>query len=182
EGVRRIGERDVQLVTARIAELAQGALRVLAAAYREVDEDGINDAGAESIEQGRVFVGLAGMYDPPRPEAREAVARCHSAGIRVVMITGDHQQTAMAVAHELGIARGGGLALAGMELDHLSDEELRQRVSDVAVYARVSAEHKLRIVRAWKAAGAVIAMTGDGVNDAPAIKGADIGLAMGRSG
>ncbi len=182
EGVRQISERDVQLVTARIAELTQSALRVLAAAYREIDEAEIRDAEAESIEQRLVFVGLAGMYDPPRPEAREAIARCHSAGIRVVMITGDHQQTALAVAHELGIARDGDVALAGVELDHLSDEELRQRVSDVAVYARVSAEHKLRIVRAWKAAGAVIAMTGDGVNDAPAIKGADIGIAMGKSG
>jgi len=182
EGVRQISERDVQLITARIAELTQSALRVLAAAFREIDETEISDAEAESIEQRLVFVGLAGMYDPPRPEAREAVARCHSAGIRVVMITGDHQQTALAVARELGIARDGDVALAGLELDHLSDEELRQRVTDVAVYARVSAAHKLRIVRAWKAAGAVIAMTGDGVNDAPAIKGADIGIAMGKSG
>jgi P-type Ca2+ transporter type 2C len=182
EGVRPLNERDAQLITARIAELAQGALRVLAAAYREVDEAESRAADAESVEQRLVFVGLAGMYDPPRPEAREAVARCHSAGIRVVMITGDHQQTAMAVARELGIARGGEVALTGLELDHLSDEDLRRRVSEVAVYARVSAAHKLRIVRAWQAAGAVIAMTGDGVNDAPAIKGADIGIAMGRSG
>ncbi|HZS04763.1 MAG TPA: cation-translocating P-type ATPase [Blastocatellia bacterium] len=182
EGVRQISGHDVQLVTARIADMAQGALRVLAAAYREVDEEEIRDAEADGIERRLVFVGLAGMYDPPRPEAREAVSRCHGAGIRVVMITGDHQQTAMAVARELGIARSDEGVLTGLELDHLSDDELKQRVTGVAVYARVSAEHKLRIVRAWKAAGAVIAMTGDGVNDAPAIKGADIGIAMGKSG
>lgn len=182
EGVRQLNERDVQLITARIADMAQGALRVLAAAYREVDEAEIKHAEADNIEQGLVFVGLAGMYDPPRPEARAAIARCHSAGIRVVMITGDHQQTALAVAQELGIVHTGDAALTGLELDQLSDKELRQRVQAVAVYARVSAAHKLKVVRAWQAAGAVIAMTGDGVNDAPAIKGADIGIAMGRSG
>jgi Ca2+-transporting ATPase len=113
---------------------------------------------------------------------KEAVAKCRAAGIRVVMITGDHPQTAMSIARELGIARSGDLALAAAELDSLSDEQLRERVRKVAVYARVTAEHKLRIVRAWKENDAVVAMTGDGVNDAPAIKGADIGIAMGRSG
>jgi Ca2+-transporting ATPase len=122
------------------------------------------------------------MQDPPRPEAKEAVAKCHAAGIRVVMITGDHPHTAMAIARELGIAADGNLALTGVELDKLSDDELRQRSQKTAVYARVTAAHKLRIVHAWKANDAVVAMTGDGVNDAPAIKGADIGIAMGRSG
>jgi P-type Ca2+ transporter type 2C len=181
-GVRPISARDVQQVSTKLAEMTESALRVLAAAYREVEAEKIKDAEADSIERGLTFVGLAGMYDPPRSEARAAVSRCHSAGIRVVLITGDHQQTAMAVARELGIARASAVALTGLELDHLSDTDLRRRVTEVAVYARVSAAHKLRIVRAWKAVGAVIAMTGDGVNDAPAIKGADIGIAMGKSG
>ena len=182
DGVRPISASDVQQISTRLAEMTESALRVLAAAYRETDAEEIKDAEADSIERGLIFVGLAGMHDPPRAEAKVAVARCHSAGIRVVLITGDHHQTAMAIARELGIARADEVALTGLELDHLSDTDLRQRVAAVAVYARVSAEHKLRIVRAWKASGAVIAMTGDGVNDAPAIKGADIGIAMGKSG
>jgi Ca2+-transporting ATPase len=140
------------------------------------------DLTAEEVERDLVFAGLAGMYDPPRPEAKDAVAKCRAAGIRVVMITGDHPHTAMAIARELGIAADGDLALTGVELDKLSDNELRQRAPKTAVYARVTAAHKLRIVHAWKANDAVVAMTGDGVNDAPAIKGADIGIAMGRSG
>jgi Ca2+-transporting ATPase len=122
------------------------------------------------------------MYDPPRQEVKAAVAKCKSAGIRVVMITGDHPKTALAIARELGIAKPEDVALSGIELDRLSDEELRQRAPRVAVYARVTAEHKLRIIRAWRANEAVVAMTGDGVNDAPAIKGSEIGIAMGRSG
>jgi len=122
------------------------------------------------------------MYDPPRPEAKTAVAKCIAAGIRVVMITGDHPETATAIAREIGIASTHDVAITGVELDKLSDTELRQRVPTIGVYARVTAEHKLRIIRAWKANGAVVAMTGDGVNDAPAIKGADIGIAMGQSG
>ena len=142
----------------------------------------VADLTAEEVERDLVFVGLAGMYDPPRSEAKKAVAKCRAAGIRVVMITGDHPHTAMAVARELGIAADGDLALTGVELDKLSEDELRQRAPKTAVYARVTAAHKLRIVHAWKANDAVVAMTGDGVNDAPAIKGADIGIAMGRSG
>ena len=122
------------------------------------------------------------MYDPPRQEAKDAVAKCRAAGIRVVMITGDHPHTATAIAREIGIASAEDLAIAGVELDKMSDDELRKRVPKIAVYARVTAEHKLRIIRAWKANDAVVAMTGDGVNDAPAIKGADIGIAMGKSG
>ncbi|HEX5082573.1 MAG TPA: cation-translocating P-type ATPase, partial [Blastocatellia bacterium] len=181
-GVRPINDLDRQLVTGAITDMAQGALRVLAAAYRDLDEDEIEGAEAEDIERDLVFVGLAGMYDPPRPEVKDAVARSRGAGIRVVMITGDHPHTAMAVARDLGIAGDNDAALTGPELDKLSDDELRRRASHVAVYARVSAEHKLRIVRAWRALGGVIAMTGDGVNDAPAIKGADIGIAMGKTG
>ena len=136
---------------------------------------------AETVERDLIFVGLTGLYDPPRPEAKDAVAKCHAAGIRVVMITGDQPRTAIAIARELGIADDA-KALSGIELDELTDDMLRERVPSIAVYARVSAEHKLRIVRAWQANDAVVAMTGDGVNDAPAIKGADIGIAMGRSG
>jgi Ca2+-transporting ATPase len=122
------------------------------------------------------------MMDPPREEAKNAVRRCLEAGVRPVMITGDHPGTALAVARELHIAREGDDALTGAELDTLSDEELAGHVVGVAVYARVSAEHKLRVVRAWKARGQVVAMTGDGVNDAPAVQAADIGIAMGLSG
>jgi Ca2+-transporting ATPase len=137
---------------------------------------------ADAVERDMVFVGLAGMYDPPRAEAKEAVAKCHNAGIRVVMITGDHPRTALAIARELGIAGPNDESLTGVELDALDDAALRDRASRAVVYARVTAAHKLRIVRAWKSRGAVVAMTGDGVNDAPAIKGADIGVAMGRTG
>jgi Ca2+-transporting ATPase len=129
-----------------------------------------------------VFVGLSGMSDPPRQEAKEAVAKCRAAGIHVVMITGDHPHTATAIAREIGIASDDDMAITGVELDKMTDDELRQRAPKIAVYARVTAEHKLRIIRAWKVNDAVVAMTGDGVNDAPAIKGADIGIAMGRSG
>lgn len=182
EGVRPISEADRQFVTEKIATMALGALRVLAAAYRDVDVTETNKEKVDDIERGLVFAGLAGMYDPPRAEVRDAVSRCRSAGIRVVMITGDHPHTALAVARELGIAESADLALSGKDLDQLSDSEVQERVPQTVVYARVSAAHKLRIVRAWKGEGAVIAMTGDGVNDAPAIKGADIGIAMGKTG
>jgi Ca2+-transporting ATPase len=182
EGVRPITDDDRRRVTDTIAGMALGALRVLAAGYRTAERRELEDPQADTLERDLVFVGLVGMYDPPRPEAKAAVAECHRAGIRVVMITGDHPHTALAVARELGIASGQEAAISGSELDVMSDEELRKKVSEVAVYARVTAEHKLRIVRAWRAQGGIVAMTGDGVNDAPAIKGADIGIAMGRSG
>jgi Ca2+-transporting ATPase len=181
-GVRAINDADRNEITAQNAAMATRSLRVLGSAYRDLDPASPDELTAEEVERDLVFVGLTGMYDPPRPEVKDAVTKCRAAGIRVVMITGDHPQTAMAIARELGIATSGDVALATADLDRLSDDELRERAPHVAVYARVTAEHKLRIIRAWKANGAVVAMTGDGVNDAPAIKGADIGIAMGRSG
>jgi P-type Ca2+ transporter type 2C len=161
--------------------MAQQALRVLGSLSR-LGREFPPRITPEEVERDLVFVGLAGMYDPRRAEAKEAVAKCRAAGIRVVMITGDHPHTATAIARELGIASDDNVAVAGVELDKMSDDDLRQQAPQVDVYARVTAEHKLRIVRAWKANDAVVAMTRDGVNDAPAIKGADIGIATGRSG
>jgi Ca2+-transporting ATPase len=172
------GERRRAIARA-IAELAGRALRVLGMAYRRHDDPG----AGQYPEADLVFAGLVGMIDPPREEAKEAVRRCRAAGIRPVMITGDHPATALAVARELGIAAATDEpALTGRELDELSDADLAARVDRIPVYARVSAEHKLRVVRAWKARGEVVAMTGDGVNDAPAVKAADIGIAMGLTG
>jgi Ca2+-transporting ATPase len=182
EGVRPLTDADRAEIATQNSMLAAQALRVLGSAQRDLDTASPEQLKAEEVERDLVFVGLTGMYDPPRTEAKEAIVKCRSAGIRVVMITGDHPHTAAAIARELGIATGDAVALSGAELDQLSEEELHQRVTQIAVYARVTAAHKLRIVRAWKASGAVVAMTGDGVNDAPAIKGADIGIAMGRSG
>ena len=181
-GIRSLTDQDRQSIVAQNAAMAQQALRVLGSAYRDVDNASPAELTVDVAERDLVFVGLAGMYDPPRQEAKDAVAKCRAAGIRVVMITGDHPHTASAIARELGIASGEDVAIAGAELDKMSDDELRQRAPKIAVYARVTAQHKLRIVRAWRANDAVVAMTGDGVNDAPAIKGADIGIAMGRSG
>ncbi len=181
DGVHRLEDRDKVGIEAIQGELSGRGLRVLAAAYRDVD-GGASVETADEAERELVFAGLVGMHDPPRAEAKEAVARCRAAGIRVVMITGDHPQTARAVAAELGIPDCGDDALTGRALSDLTDEGLSERVARTAVYARVTAEHKLRIVRAWQARGGVVAMTGDGVNDAPALKGADIGVAMGRTG
>jgi P-type Ca2+ transporter type 2C len=175
-------DEDRQHIVAHNTAMAQQALRVLGSAYRDMDHASPADLTADAVEHDLVFVGLTGMYDPPRPEGKHAVARCRAAGIRVVMITGDHPGTATAIARELGIAAADNVAVAGVELDTMSDDELRKRVPKIAVYARVTAAHKLRIIRALKANEAVVAMTGDGVNDAPAIKGADIGIAMGKAG
>jgi P-type Ca2+ transporter type 2C len=180
-GSRPLTEQDRERILTQTSAMAKQALRVLGSAYRDLDNVAPADFTAKAVERDLVFVGLTGMYDPPRQEAKEAVARCRAAGIRVVMITGDHPHTAAAIAHELGIASDAA-AVTGVELNDMSDDELRRRAPDVAVYARVTSEHKLRIIRAWKASDAVVAMTGDGVNDAPAIKGADIGIAMGKSG
>ncbi len=181
DGIRPLTLPDREKLLAHASAMAKRALRVLGSAYRELQGPLRPDATADSVERDLVFVGLSGMYDPPRKEAKAAVARCRSAGIRVVMITGDHPDTATAIARQLGISDGA-TATTGTALEALTPEQLRRRVDEVDVYARVTAEHKLRIVRALKANGAVVAMTGDGVNDAPAIKGADIGIAMGKSG
>ncbi len=181
-GVRPLTDDDRKQIEAQNAAMAQQALRVLGSAFRDLEHAPPESLTVDSVEQNLVFVGLTGMYDPPRQEAKEAVARCGSAGIRVVMITGDHPHTAAAIARELGIASGENVAVTGADLDKMSEDDLKRRAPDVAVYARVTAEHKLRIIRAWKANDAVVAMTGDGVNDAPAIKGADIGIAMGKAG
>jgi Ca2+-transporting ATPase len=175
-------DEDRQTIVEQNAAMAQQAMRVLGSAYRDLDNAESSQLTADTVEYDLVFVGLSGMVDPPRQEAKAAVAKCRAAGIRVVMITGDHPHTATAIAREIGIASDEDTAVAGIELDKLSDDELRQRIATIAVYARVTAEHKLRIIRAWKANDAVVAMTGDGVNDAPAIKGADIGIAMGKAG
>jgi Ca2+-transporting ATPase len=161
------------------ADMASRALRVLALAYREHPSRRSDELYAE---QELVFAGVAGMMDPPREEVKDAIDRCRSAGIRTVMITGDHPSTGLAIARELGILIRGDAALTGADLDALTDDGLARRVGGVAVYARVTAEHKLRIVRALRAGGEVVAMTGDGVNDAPAVDEADIGIAMGVAG
>jgi Ca2+-transporting ATPase len=161
-------------------EMASQALRVLGMAYKPISEQ-LTEYNKERVENNLVFVGLVGMIDPPREEVKEAVALCEQAGIKTVMITGDHKLTAMAIAKELGIMKSG-LAFTGRELDNINDEEFEKIVENVSVYARVSPEHKLRIVRALKKKGHVVAMTGDGVNDAPALKQADIGVAMGITG
>ena len=180
------GERELTPALQRRAAaaneaMAQRALRVLAVARRDLPAlPAGTDTG--SLEKGLTLVGLVGMMDPPRPEVKGAVARCFTAGIRPVMITGDHRLTALAVARQLGMLRPGDLALTGEELDFLPQDLLEREVEKFSVYARVTPEHKMRIVRAWQKRGQVVAMTGDGVNDAPALKAADIGCAMGRSG
>ena len=167
---------------ARVAEaMGERALRVLALAYKEIDK--LPDAPKpEELENGLTFLGLVGMIDPPRPEVKDAVAVCRGAGIRPVMITGDHVVTASAIARELGILGEGDLAITGPQLDAMTDRELDAQVEQIAVYARVSPENKIRIVKAWQRKEKVVAMTGDGVNDAPALKAADIGCAMGITG
>jgi Ca2+-transporting ATPase len=173
--VRPLTAEDRKVILGQTSEMAGRALRVIASAYSDLEDR------STGFERNLVFVGLTGMYDPPRPEGKQAIAKCQGAGIKVVMITGDHPATAIAIARELGIDAGG-IALTGAELEKMSVAELQRRALEVRVYARVTAEHKLRIVRAMQANGAVVAMTGDGVNDAPAIKGADIGIAMGKTG
>lgn len=169
--------------TARVVteEMSADALRVLAIAYKEIDAIPEKPT-SEELENGLTLMGLVGMIDPPRPEAKMAVATCRKAGIKPVMITGDHVVTASAIARELGILQDGDQAITGAELDAMTDTELDNRVEDISVYARVSPENKIRIVKAWQRKGQVVSMTGDGVNDAPALKAADIGCAMGITG
>ena len=161
--------------------MSRDALRVLAVGYKEIDVIPENPT-SEELENGLTFMGLVGMIDPPRPEAKDAVAICRKAGIKPVMITGDHVVTASAIAKELGILLEGDRAITGAELDAMTDTELDAQVEQISVYARVSPENKIRIVKAWQRKGQVVSMTGDGVNDAPALKAADIGCAMGITG
>ncbi|MGM1046754.1 MAG: cation-translocating P-type ATPase [Bacillota bacterium] len=162
-------------------QFAEQALRVLALGYKHYEELP-EQLDAAELEQGLRFAGLVGMIDPPRPESKAAVQAAMDAGIKTVMITGDHMATASAIAREIGILKEGDLAISGAELERMSDEELKQKVRHISVYGRVSPEDKIRIVQAWQANGEVVAMTGDGVNDAPALKAADVGTAMGITG
>ena len=162
-------------------EMSENALRVLAIACKTVDAVPENPT-SEELENGLTFLGLVGMIDPPRPECKVAVATCRRAGIKPVMITGDHVVTASAIARELGILEEGDMAITGAQLDAMNDSELDATVEKISVYARVSPENKIRIVKAWQRKGQVVSMTGDGVNDAPALKAADIGCAMGITG
>lgn len=177
--VRPLTELDRNFITQSAAVMAQEALRVLAVAKRSLHD---GNGTADEVEEEMIFLGLFGLQDPPRAEAKSAVARCRSAGIKTVMITGDHPDTAAAIARELGILTEDDKVITGRKLVQLSDADLAALVPSTAVYARVTAEDKLRIVRAWKAGNQVVAMTGDGVNDAPALKEASIGIAMGKSG
>ena len=161
--------------------MAKDALRILAFAYKEIDHMPSKEE-METIESNLTFIGMVGMIDPPREEAKKAVEKCKTAGIKTVMITGDHKITAIAIAKKLGILENEDEALTGLELDQISDEQLIKDIRKYSVYARVSPEHKVRIVKAWQANGEVVAMTGDGVNDSPALKTSDIGCAMGKVG
>ena len=179
DGVRPLTEEDREKIMQVNNDLSEQGLRVLAFGYRELDcvrELSLDD------EQGYVFIGLISMIDPPRPESVAAVADAKRAGIRTVMITGDHKVTATAIAKRIGIFEEGDLAVSGPELEQMTDEELDRKLAHISVYARVSPEHKIRIVTAWQRRGQIVAMTGDGVNDAPALKQADIGVAMGITG
>jgi Ca2+-transporting ATPase len=180
DAIRELNDEERSVILKHNETMAGDALRVLALAYREFADHAPENE--DELESEMIFLGLVGMMDPPRVEAQEAVKTCKQVGIRSVMVTGDHQLTATAIARELGIHRTGDLVVSGEELARLSDSELAKIVERVTVYARVSPMDKLKIVRAWKARGQIVAMTGDGVNDAPALKHADIGVAMGGTG
>ncbi len=180
--VRPLSAERRQAILASVEALASAALRTLGVAYRTLARDAVSGELSEEVEQAFVFLGVLGLIDPPRPEAQASVARARMAGIRPILITGDHPRTAAAIAAELGISEPGQPAVTGGELQQMDEATLRQTVRRCAVFARVAPEHKLQIVRALKAEGAIAAMTGDGVNDAPALKAADIGVAMGITG
>ncbi len=180
-GVKSITAEDKTKILKINEEMAKDALRILAVAYRELP-DNLSCENEDGVESGMIFLGLVGMIDPPREEAIEATRVCRQVGIRPIMITGDHKLTAVAIAKEVGIYREGDRALTGEELEKIPDEEFERTVDQISVYARVSPMDKLKIVKAWKKKGEVVAMTGDGVNDAPALKHADIGIAMGITG
>ena len=175
--VRPITDEDRKKILAQNEHFSENGLRVLTFAYKEKDED-----LTPETEHGFTFIGLVSEMDPPREESVEAVARAKKAGIRTVMITGDHKVTAVAIAKKIGIFNNGDIAVTGLELDKMSDEELEQKIEKISVYARVSPENKIRIVNAWQKKNKIVSMTGDGVNDAPALKKADIGVAMGITG
>ena len=175
--VRPITDEDRKKILAQNEHFSENGLRVLTFAYKEKDED-----LTPETEHGFTFIGVVSEMDPPREESIEAVARAKKAGIRTVMITGDHKVTAVAIAKKIGIFSDGDIAVTGLELDKMSDEELEQKIEKIAVYARVSPENKIRIVNAWQKKDKIVSMTGDGVNDAPALKKADIGVAMGITG
>ncbi len=172
---------DLEAAKHMTESMSENALRVLAIAYKHIDKVP-EDPTSDELENGLTFMGLVGMIDPPRPECKVAVATCRRAGIKPVMITGDHVVTASAIAKELGILEEGDRAITGAELDAMNDDELDASVEHISVYARVSPENKIRIVKAWQRKGQMVSMTGDGVNDAPALKAADIGCAMGITG
>ncbi len=174
-------EGDLEKAKQITESMSKDALRVLAVAYKIIDKLPDNPT-SDQLENGLTFMGLVGMIDPPREEAKEAVALCRRAGIKPIMITGDHVITASAIARELGIFKDGDLAITGAELDDMTDSELDSKVETISVYARVSPQNKIRIVKAWQRKGQIVSMTGDGVNDAPALKAADIGCAMGITG
>lgn len=178
-GVKEITAEDKQKIINTNKSLSENGLRLLAFAYKELPE--IKDLTLDD-EYDYTFLGLISMIDPPREESAEAVKDCITAGIKPIMITGDHKITASAIAKQIGILQEGDLAVEGLELDKMSDEELSEKLSHISVYARVSPEHKIRIVNAWQEKGNIVAMTGDGVNDAPALKQADVGIAMGITG
>ncbi|HPY93528.1 HAD-IC family P-type ATPase, partial [Methanothrix soehngenii] len=177
-GTKTLTEEDRRSILADADDMAENALRVLALAWKPISNN--DPVEVDCIESGLIFAGLTGMMDPPRKEVPEAIRVSKMAGIRTVMITGDHRLTARAIGRELGI--GNGEVIEGVQLDRMSSEDLREHIDDVSVFARVTAEHKVRIVEALKARGHIVAMTGDGVNDAPALTAADIGVAMGRTG
>ena len=178
-GVRRLSDEERKKILLVNKQLSEQGLRILAFAYKELQD---REEITKEDENDYVFTGLISMIDPPRLESKEAVYKCIMAGIKPVMITGDNKVTAVAIAKEIGIMSKDDIAIEGLEIDKLNDEQLKDKVKNIAVYARVSPEHKIRIVRAWQALGEIVAMTGDGVNDAPALKQADIGVAMGITG
>ncbi len=183
--IRPITQADKDKILNTNQELALEALRVLGFAYKPLtEEEEKREATSDNFENDLIFAGMIGMIDPQRPEVKDAVAEAKSAGIRPLMITGDHKDTARAIAIRLGIIQPDDESgvITGRDLDAMSDEELKQNVAKYSVYARVAPEHKVRIVKAWQAHGKIVAMTGDGVNDAPALKTADIGVGMGITG
>ena len=179
QGIRKLSDEEKKEIISVNKKLSEQGLRVLAFAYKELQD---REEITKEDENNYIFTGLISMIDPPRLESKDAVHKCIMAGIKPVMITGDHKVTAAAIAREIGIMGKDDIAVEGLEIDKLNDEQLKEKVKNISVYARVSPEHKIRIVRAWQSSGEIVAMTGDGVNDAPALKQADIGVAMGITG